>query len=159
MMNLLCQIIDLLVDVFGVHSFGTILFCFTSSFLSSFFIGRYLISRMRLFVSYTSKDPAITQEALVKIETRLRPFANVFIDRLHNINGGQARVDHELSLCDVLIQIESQGYESEWVKKEVHFARQNHKPIIQTKLDSLLNMSETQMKMSFLRLPLQCGRI
>lgn len=104
---------------------------------------------MRLFVSYTSKDPAITQEILVKIETRLKPFANVFIDRLHNINGGQARVDHELNLCDVLIQIESQGYESDWVKKEVHFARQNHKPIIQIKLDSLLNMSESQMMKSF----------
>ena len=114
---------------------------------------------MRLFVSYTSKDPAITQEALVKIENRLKPFANVFIDRLHNINGGQARVDHELSLCDALIQIVSQGYESEWVRKEVCFARQNHKTIIQTKLDFLLNMSETQVRKSFSSLAIRCGRV
>ena len=87
--------------------------------------------------------------SLIEIETRLKPYANVFIDRLHNKSGGQARVDHELSICDVLIQIVSQGYESEWVRKEVHFARQNHKTIIKTKLDSLLNMSESQMMKSF----------
>lgn len=114
---------------------------------------------MRLFISYTSKDSAITLDALIEIEARLKPYAYVFIDRLHNKSGGQARVDHELSLCDVLVQIVSQGYESEWVRKEVHFARQNHKTILQTELDSLLNMSESQMKKSFSPLATGSGGI
>ena len=39
---------------------------------------------MRVFVSYTTKDPAVTQEALERVAERIMPFANVFIDILHN---------------------------------------------------------------------------
>ena len=51
---------------------------------------------MRVFVSYTSKDPAVTREQLEKVECRLKPFCTVFIDLLHNENGKQCRVDREL---------------------------------------------------------------
>lgn len=47
---------------------------------------------MRVFISYTSKDPAITDEKLRQVENRIRPFAKVFIDRIHNMKRKQCRV-------------------------------------------------------------------
>ena len=51
---------------------------------------------MRVFVSYTVKDPAITDDSLQKVEARIKAFAKVFIDKIHNKEGGQRRVDFEL---------------------------------------------------------------
>ena len=58
---------------------------------------------MRVFISYTSKDPAITDEKLRQVENRIRPFAKVFIDRIHNMKRKQCRVELELYRCDVLL--------------------------------------------------------
>lgn len=85
---------------------------------------------MRVFVSYTSKDPAITNEKLRQVESRIKPFAEIFIDRLHNEEGNQKCVNRELSRCDVLLQLISPQYHSEWVQKEILTARKKKKPII-----------------------------
>ena len=85
---------------------------------------------MKVFVSYTSKDPAITDEKLILVESRIKSFSEVFIDRLHNEEGNQRRVDKELSRCDVVLQIISPQYHSEWVQKEILTARKKEKPVI-----------------------------
>lgn len=99
---------------------------------------------MRLFVSYTSKDPALTNEKLIQVESRIKPFARVFIDRLHNEDGNQKRVDRELSRCDAVLQLISPQYHSEWVQKEIITARKKKKPVIKIGIEELLKMDEEQ---------------
>lgn len=95
--------------------------------------------KTRVFISYTSKDPLITDERLKQIEYRLQPFAFVFIDRLHNKRGGQSRVEFELFRCDVLIHLLSPLYESEWVQKELDLAKQKGKPVFETTIGEFLD--------------------
>ena len=96
---------------------------------------------MKVFVSYTSKDPAITDEKLILVESRIKSFSEVFIDRLHNEEGNQRRVDKELSRCDVVLQIISPQYHSEWVQKEILTARKKEKPVIKIGIEELLKKS------------------
>ena len=100
---------------------------------------------MRVFVSYTSKDPVITDEKLILVESRIKSFSEVFIDRLHNEEGNQRRVDKELSRCDVVLQIISPQYHSEWVQKEILTARKKGKPVIKIGIEELLKMDEEQV--------------
>ena len=100
---------------------------------------------MKVFVSYTSKDPAITDEKLILVESRIKSFSEVFIDRLHNEEGNQRRVDKELSRCDVVLQIISPQYHSEWVQKEILTARKKEKPVIKIGIEELLKMDEEQV--------------
>ena len=67
---------------------------------------------MRIFVSYTTKDPVVTKEALARVEERISPFANVFIDLLHNKKGNQCRVNFELKRSDIVFQIASTKFKS-----------------------------------------------
>ena len=100
---------------------------------------------MRVFVSYTSKDPAVTREKLERVEVRLKPFCSVFIDLLHNENGKQCRVDRELRRCDVVLQLTSPKYQSEWVQKELITARRKKKPVIKVGIDELLAMDDERL--------------
>ena len=100
---------------------------------------------MKVFVSYTSKDPAITDEKLILVESRIKSFSEVFIDRLHNEEGNQRRVDKELSRCDVVLQIISPQYHSEWVQREILTARKKEKPVIKIGIEELLKMDEEQV--------------
>lgn len=95
--------------------------------------------KTRVFVSYTSKDPLITDERLKQIESRIQPFAYVFIDRLHNKQGGQSRVEFELSQCDVLMHLVSPQYESKWVQQELDLAKKKGKPVFETTVDNFLD--------------------
>ncbi len=104
--------------------------------------GRY---NMRVFVSYTSKDPAVTSEQLEKVEARLKPFCSSFIDLLHNEKGKQCRVDRELRRCDVVLQLASPKYQSEWVQKELITARKKNKPVIRVGINELLEMEDEQL--------------
>ena len=99
---------------------------------------------MRVFVSYTSKDPAITIEKLMQVESCIKPFAEIFIDKLHNEEGNQRRVDRELNRCDVLLQLISPQYHSEWVQKEILTARKKKKTVIKVGIEELLKMNEEQ---------------
>lgn len=101
--------------------------------------------RTRVFISYTSKDPSITEERLIKLEEKLKPFASVFIDRLHNKIGGQLRVNIELWRCDAMIQLTSDGAQSEWAKKELMTARREGKPVVKISIEELLQKDEEQI--------------
>lgn len=98
--------------------------------------------KTRVFVSYTSKDPLVTDERLKQVESRLKPFATVFIDRLHNKKGGQCRVNYELWRSDVLLQLVSNQHQSEWVQKELLAARKKDKPVIKVRIDEFLKIDQ-----------------
>lgn len=95
---------------------------------------------MRVFVSYTTKDPAVTDDKLRQIDDQLKPVATVFIDKLHNRKGNQLRVNYELWRSDLVLHIHSPQYKSEWVQKELATARKRNKPVIQISIDELLSM-------------------
>lgn len=101
--------------------------------------------KKRFFISYTSKDPSITDERLGMVETKLKSFASVFIDRLHNKHGGQYRVNFELWRCDALIQLVSAGYQSEWARKELITAIKNGKPVVKISIEELLKKNDDQI--------------
>lgn len=100
---------------------------------------------MKVFVSYTSKDPVVTKDKLAQVEKKISLFANVFIDLLHNERGKQRRVDRELRRCDVVLQLESPQYKSEWVQKELITARKEGKTVIKVGMDELIAMDEEQL--------------
>lgn len=101
--------------------------------------------KKRIFISYTSKDPSITEERLRMVEAKLKPFASVFIDRLHNKRGGQYRVNLELWRCDALIQLVSAEYQSEWAQKELMSARKRAKPVVKISIEELLKKDDEQV--------------
>lgn len=98
--------------------------------------------KTRVFISYTSKDPSITEERLRMVEAKLKSFASVFIDRLHNKRGGQSRVNLELWRCDALIQLVSTEHQSEWAQKELLTARKKRKPVVKISIDELLKKDD-----------------
>ena len=98
--------------------------------------------KKRIFISYTSKDPSITEERLRMVEAKLKPFASVFIDRLHNKRGGQYRVNLELWRCDALIQLVSAEYQSAWAQKELMSARKRAKPVVKISIKELLKKDD-----------------
>lgn len=100
---------------------------------------------MKVFVSYTLKDPAVTREKLEQVEAKLKPFSKVFIDLLHNEKGKQRRVEWELRNCDVVLQLLSPKYQSDWVQKEILAARKKNKPIIKVGIDELLKKDQEQV--------------
>lgn len=100
---------------------------------------------MRVFVSYTSKDPVLTDEKLRQVEGRIKPFARVFIDRLHNIKRKQCRVNIELRCCDEVLYLVSEQYKSQWVQKELVKARKSNKPVIKIGVNELLALDDEQL--------------
>ena len=104
-----------------------------------------MCSVMNVFVSYTSRDPAVNRESLEQVERKIRAFANVFIDLLHNEEGMQLRVDWELHGCDVVLQLVSPRYKSEWVQKEVDTARKIGKRVIKMRLEEVIGMEEEEL--------------
>lgn len=95
---------------------------------------------MRVFVCYTSKDPAVTKEKLERVDMMIKAFSKCFIDLLHNKKGRQWWVNYELCRSDVILQIVSPDYPSEWVQKELIFARKKGKPVVKIDIDELLEM-------------------
>lgn len=111
-------------------------------------------SDLRVFVSYTTKDPAITKEKLEGVEAKIKPFVAVFIDLLHNSEGNQIRVDRELYQCDVVLLIESSQYKSDWVQKEVNTAIEMGKPIVKLTIDEFLKIDNEGVFRLFSRFPI-----
>ena len=97
---------------------------------------------MKVFVSYTSKDTAVTKAKLEQVEKKMNSFAKVFIDLLHNERGKQRRVERELRRCDVVLHLVSPQYKSEWVQKELVTARKKGKTVIKVGMDELIGMDE-----------------
>ena len=100
---------------------------------------------MRVFVSYTSKDPAVTKEKLERVDMKIKTFSKCFIDLLHNKQGWQWRVNYNLLRSDVVLQIESPKHPSEWVQKELISARKKGKPVVKFGIDELLEMEADQL--------------
>lgn len=100
---------------------------------------------MKVFVSYTSKDPAVTKAKLEQVEKKMTSFAKVFIDLLHNERGKQRRVERELRRCDVVLHLVSPQYKSEWVQKELITARKIGKTVIKVGMDEFIGMDEEQL--------------
>ena len=100
---------------------------------------------MKVFVSYTSKDPAVTKEKLEQVEAKIKPFAKVFIDLLHNEKGNQNKVECELRRCDFVLHLLSPKHPSDWVQKEVLTARKKGKPVIKIGIDEFLKMDQEQV--------------
>lgn len=100
---------------------------------------------MKVFVSYTSKDPAVTKEKLEQVEAKIKPFAKVFIDLLHNEKGNQNKVECKLHRCDFVLQLLSPQHPSDWVQKEVLTARKKGKPVIKVGIDEFLKMDQEQV--------------
>ena len=101
--------------------------------------------KKRVFVSYTSKDPSNTDEQLAQVEKKLKPVAKVFIDRLQTQTGGQLRVEWERCRCDVLLQLVSSQYKSNWVQKELITARKRGKEVIKISFEELNELDEEQV--------------
>ena len=68
---------------------------------------------MRVFVSYISGEPVIANEKLCEIETKLKPYATVFISNIHNKKGKQFRRTIELFRSDLILQLLSPNHLSE----------------------------------------------
>lgn len=100
---------------------------------------------MRVFVCYTSKDPAVTKEKLERVDMKIKTFSKCFIDLLHNKKGRQWWVNYELCRSDVILQIISPDYPSEWVQKELISARKKGKPVVKIDIDELLEMEPEQL--------------
>lgn len=99
---------------------------------------------MRLYVSYTSTDPMISNENLNLVESRIKPYADVFIDILHNKDKNQKKIEKEVSKCDAVLQLVFPQSHSE-IHKDILTALKENKPIIKVSVEELLNMDEEQI--------------
>ncbi len=94
---------------------------------------------MRIFLSYTFRDGYLTEEDLKTAVERVHPGHSVFVDKfVHNVADVQARIEHEISTCDLLVGIATTGFTySPWVQDELRFARRFGKPCILISPDRL----------------------
>jgi hypothetical protein len=86
---------------------------------------------MKVFVSYTTKDRAVTKELLANFSKQLEMYGDVFVDLLDNDSTDkQARVLFELNQSDLLVLLETKNiYNSPWVALELENAKKRHIPI------------------------------
>lgn len=78
---------------------------------------------MKIFVSYTLKDPHVTLEKLGRLQHELSKLGVVFVDILDNDSKDkQRRVILELKQCDLFILVYTE-YSSQWMEYECAMAR------------------------------------
>ena len=109
-----------------------------------------MISKPKIFVSYTIRDNSINIELLSRLEEFLKAFSSPFIDLLHNDSiDKQKRIEDELKATDFFLLLETKNVlDSPWVVKELLIALKLNVPIKIISLNNLMPITN--------RLP-QCG--
>lgn len=82
------------------------------------------VSKMKIFVSYTTRDEFITRDFLVDLESKISDLGDIYIDLIHNHSENkQARVESELKQSDVFLLISTDSIKnSPWVRWEMDTA-------------------------------------
>lgn len=95
---------------------------------------------LKIFVSYTTRDGKIDKDFLLNLESFSIDYGCIYIDLIHNnSNNKQARVMEELTNSDVVIMIKTDDvYKSEWVNKELNYAKKTNIPIYELEYEELI---------------------
>ena len=98
-----------------------------------------LKNKMKIFVSYTTRDGIIRKEFLHKLFNNISNFCLVYIDMLHNNSvNKQKRVFKELRNSDFIFLIKTEQIDnSEWVDKEISHAKKLNIPIYEFEYEIL----------------------
>jgi hypothetical protein len=100
--------------------------------------------KIKIFVSYTVHDGAVTKVLLEKIKQRISSFAEPYIDLL-NENTLQETVEKAVRESALLLVILTEKvYESKWVAKELEIAREYDIPIIPMTAEQILSLNEKE---------------
>lgn len=100
--------------------------------------------KIKIFVSYTVHDGAVTKVLLEKIKQRLSSFAEPYIDLL-NENTLQESVEKAVRESALLLVILTEKvYESKWVAKELEIARECNIPIIPMTAEQISSLNEKE---------------
>lgn len=103
-----------------------------------------LSKKMKIFISYTIHDEAVTGVLLKKIEREISSFAEPYIDLLKE-NSLQETVEKAVRDSALLLVILTENvYKSEWVKKELEIAHECNIPIIPMTAKQILSLNEKQ---------------
>tara|TARA_B110000971_G_C19956586_1_gene475932 strand:+ start:119 stop:475 length:357 start_codon:yes stop_codon:yes gene_type:complete len=95
----------------------------------------------KIFVSYTIRDGKVDKDFLLNLESFSIGYGCIYIDLIHNDSENkQVRVMKELSNSNVVIIIKTDDvYKSEWVNKELNYAKESKIPIYELEYDELIN--------------------
>lgn len=98
------------------------------------------IIKPKIFVSYTVRDGKIDINFLGKIFDEICDLSESYIDLIHNDSiNKQDRVIKELNNSDVMFLIRTEQIDkSEWVNKEISFAKKLNIPIIEFDYQELI---------------------
>lgn len=103
-----------------------------------------LSKKMKIFISYTVHDKAVTDVLLKKIGREMSSFAEPYIDLL-NENSLQENVEKAVRESALLLLIETENvYKSKWVEKELEIARKCNIPIVPMTAEQILSLNEKQ---------------
>lgn len=103
-----------------------------------------LSKKMKIFISYTVHDKAITDVLLKKIGHEMSSFAEPYIDLLKE-NSLQENVEKAVRESALLLLIETRNvYKSKWVEKELEIARKYNIPIIPMTAKQILSLNEKE---------------
>ena len=100
------------------------------------------VSKLKIFIAYTTIDNEVDKNLLTKIENQLKFNSDVYIDLLHNDNklNPQKKVMDELKSSDILIVLHTDSIQkSKWVELELKEARKRKKKIKFITITDLLN--------------------
>lgn len=95
----------------------------------------------RVFISYTSRDACVSDEALIAASSLFSDRSTVFVDRLSNKSKlhPQLVIILEVIRSHLLVIIESQSvYHSPWVRFEIILAKLTLTPVIRIPIKSLV---------------------
>lgn len=94
----------------------------------------------KIFISYTVRDGKINKGFLSKLENKISPISNVYIDLIHNNSKDkQKRVMSELKSSDMIFLIKTEEInESKWVKKEILLANKEGIPIYEFEFEDII---------------------
>ncbi len=94
-------------------------------------IGLNIRIKVKIFVSYTTRDAIVTATSLFPVAETLERIGKPYVDLIHNDSvDKQSRVERELMSSSLLFLLESYSIqESPWVKWELDNARRLGIPI------------------------------
>jgi len=100
--------------------------------------------KMRIFVSYTTRDTVISENFLRWVSNQLNASDKSFIDILHNDSkNSQSRVEKELHSADILLLLDSDSIkDSSWVNWELQQAKVLGIPIIKIQVDNCVDLEQ-----------------
>lgn len=104
----------------------------------------------KIFLSYTSNDPNITEQQLKKIRDRLSKF-EVYIDLLDNVSlNWQKEIFDKICECDFVVVLEPSNVEtSKWVKNEIELAKVANKSIVYIPSEKWISADDDELKKYF----------